>query len=153
MIKYIYTFFLGLLLSVFVGVGIATFYPAPKAPDYFAMSSQPITSTSTPEEKAKSEAEQQQMKDYQSAMAIYNRNASSIALGIAILILIVSLAFTDHLQILADGLLLGGVFTLVYSIGRGFASEDVKYQFVITSIGLIVALVLGYLKFIRPKSE
>ena len=33
MIRYIYTFFVGLFLVIFIGMGIAVFYTAPKAPE------------------------------------------------------------------------------------------------------------------------
>ncbi len=34
MLKFVYSFFLGLLLVIFVGMGVATFYESPKAPEY-----------------------------------------------------------------------------------------------------------------------
>jgi hypothetical protein len=49
----------------------------------------------------------------------------------------------------ADGLLLGGVFTLAYAVGRGFMADD-KFRFVAVSVSLVIALVTGYLKFVRP---
>lgn len=33
-LKLVYTFFLGLLIALFVGFGINTFYPAPDEPEY-----------------------------------------------------------------------------------------------------------------------
>lgn len=152
MIKYIYTFFLGLLLATFIGVGVSTFYTAPKFPDY-PMSYVTSPANPTPEEKQQQKDLDAQQKQYQTDLSVYNRNTSSIILIFALVILVVSLGFAHRLDMLADGLLLGGVFTLIYSIGRGLASEDPKYRFIVTSVGLVVALVLGYIKFIRPKKQ
>jgi hypothetical protein len=52
---------------------------------------------------------------------------------------------------IADGILLGGVFTTIYGIIRGLMSEDTKFRFIIVTVGLIIALVLGYIKFIKNK--
>jgi hypothetical protein len=56
-------------------------------------------------------------------------------------------------DVIADGLLLGGVFTLLYSIARSFGGEDPRYTFMVTSAGLIVTMLVGYVKFIRPTAS
>jgi len=76
-----------------------------------------------------------------------------IALVAAIIILVASLTLFSKIKMIADGILLGGVFTTAYSIIRVLMSEDSKFRFLIVTIGLIIALVLGYIKFVRPKEE
>ena len=67
--------------------------------------------------------------------------------------LAISLAFEKKIKVIADGIMLGGLFSVLYSLGRSFASEDSKYTFVVVTIGLIVAIYLGYHRFIRaPKT-
>lgn len=151
MLKFIYSFFLGLLLVIFVGMGVATFYPAPKAPEYPTTLTQRADPGYTPEEKKIDAAYQKQSQDYNKKFQAYNRNVSIIVLVAAIVLLVVSLMLHSRISVLADGLLLGGTFTLVYSIGRSFASEDPKYSFVVVSVGLVVTLAVGYLKFIKPQ--
>ncbi len=56
-------------------------------------------------------------------------------------------------SIISDGLLLGGVFTLGYSIIRGFAGDDDKFRFFVVIVGLVVTVVLGDLKFIRDEER
>ncbi len=162
MIRLIYTVFLGLLLALFVGMGIAAFYPAPKAPEYTTLLSEPkvapVTGTTVSEQES---AEQKiarqdydkQQKEFQEKSKTYNRNVSVIALGFAIIMLIVSLVAMQSIDVIADGILLGGVFNLLYSIIRGFMTDDTRYQFTIVTIGLITAFVLGYFKFIRPQPK
>lgn len=150
-ITVIYTIFLALLIALFFGLGVAAFYPQPKAPNY------PVALEKTLPENPESEESRKATEDYEKASteyqkksAEYNRNVSMITLGLAVFALAISLIFINRIMLLSDGLMLGGVFTLIYSIIRGFAVEDARYRFVIVSIGLCVTIVLGYIKFIKP---
>src|SRR5678809_1561228 len=117
MIRLIYTLFLGLLLALFVGMGIAAFYPAPKAPDYPTFLSEPKTAPipgttvseqeSAEQKTARIEYDKQQ-KDFQEQSKLYNRNVSVIALGFAVVMLVVSLISMQKIDVIADGILLGG---------------------------------------------
>lgn len=153
MIKYIYTFFLGLLLATFVGVGISTFYPSPTEPTLPDSYMRSDVKELTTEEKQAEETYRAEQEAFQDTLSVYNRNVSLIALVFSLVALVIALGFAQKLTVIADGLLLGGVFTLLYSIGRGLASEDPQFRFIVTTVGLIIALVLGYLKFIRAKTE
>ncbi|MBU4099347.1 hypothetical protein KJ980_06890 [Patescibacteria group bacterium] len=159
-LKFIYTLFIGILLALFVGFGIAAFYEEPKYPEppislRYSSPVYPETKESTAASRLKADQIKQDKleKDFQKKISVYNRNVSVIALTAAIIYLIVSLTLTKHLMLLSDGLLLGGVFTLLYGIGRGFGSNDSKFQFIMVTIGLVISLVLGYIKFIKPKPE
>ena len=150
MIRYIYTFFVGLFLAIFVGMGIAVFYPAPKAPEAPIWYDKQLT---TQELKAQQQYDIKQ-KAYNKELWRYNRNVSMIVLVCAIIILAISLLLTEKLGVLADGILLGGIFTLVYGIGRGMATDSNKYRFLVAGLGLAMTLGLGYIKFARrPESK
>lgn len=151
-IKIIYTLFLGLLIALFVGLGIDAFYPGEKEPQY------PIElETVGPQEKESAEQKvvrveyEKQQRDWQERSKGYNRNVSIISIIAAIIILVASLTFLEKIKMIADGILLGGVFTTAYSIIRGLMSEDSRFRFLIVTVGLIIALVLGYIKFIKGK--
>lgn len=92
-------------------------------------------------------------KDFEKNRAIYNRNVSVLVLIAAIIFLAVSLILEKNLLVISDGLLLGGVFTLLYGIFRGFSTNDNKFQFLVVTIGLVISLALGYIKFIKPVSK
>ncbi|KXK11114.1 MAG: hypothetical protein UZ22_OP11002000498 [Microgenomates bacterium OLB23] len=153
-LRTIYTFFVGILLAIFVGVGIAAFYPEPKYPDMPAE----LKVMQVPHEDTKAQKEEsekllitqrefdQKAKTYEDQLKQYNRNVSIIALAAAILILIISLSTFRNLEVIADGLLLGGVITLLYSVVRIFGSGDDKMRFLVVGIGLATALALGYKK-------
>ncbi len=154
-IKYVYTLFVGILLAIFVGVGIAAFYPEPKYPEYPQSMKYPRPALETKEAtpssiQIKDQNEFERLsEEYQDKINDYNKNVSSIAVGSAILMLIISLTLLKQILVIADGLMLGGVLTLLYSIARGFQSGDHMFRFFVVSVGLLVALILGYLKFVR----
>jgi hypothetical protein len=151
-LKLVYTFFIGILVAIFVGVGIATFYPAPPAPQWpielNTLSKQPSV-----EEEQVQKAYDKKMQAYQEESKPYNQNVSIITLFASVILLSLSIALEKKIKIIADGIMLGGLFTLLYSIGRGFASENTKYVFIAVTIGLAVALYLGYHKFVKTDTK
>lgn len=159
LIKYVYIVFLGLILATFVGVGIAAFYKGPQYPETPASLKYerpyPDFQTGTPSAEyiKEQEAFDVKSKDFQKSLENYNRNVSMVSVGFAILMLVLSLTFFKKILVIADGLLLGGVLTLGYSIVRGFSSNDDIYRFLVVAIGLGTALVLGYLKFVSPQAK
>lgn len=154
-LKIIYTFFVGVLFAILVGVGIAAFYQGPKEPEYPSALKIPRPEERLAESvfldlRKQQENYDREFKVFQENLEVYNRNVSIIALIAAIVTVIVSLTLFKKILIIADGLLLGGVLTLFYSIVRGFGSGDEKFRFVVVVIGFVIALTLGYIKFIKP---
>jgi hypothetical protein len=157
-LKLIYTFLIGIFLAVFVGVGIAAFYPGPKYPE------PPVTLKYCSPETAKDAAEYEEFKKdaenfdkeekiYREKSQRYNRNVSILSLVASIIIVIASLTFFKKILMIADGLLLGGLLTLIYSVMRGFGTDDNIFRFIVVTVGLIISLFLGYVKFIRPSEK
>lgn len=155
-LRFAYTVFIGVLLATFVGVGIAAFYSGPKPPEYpvSLKFSPPVEKDSTPSAQfiKDQEAQDQKHKEFEVQNKQYSRNVSMMALGFALLILALSLTVFKNVTVFADSFLLGGVLLLLYSIVRGFGAEDNIYRLIVTGIGLAVALGLGYLKMIKPKT-
>lgn len=159
-LKFIYTLFIGILLALFIGFGIAAFYEEPKYPEppvslKYPLSLSPETKDSTFSARLTEDQMRQEklQKDFQTNLQIYNRNVSVMVMIAAMVYLVISLILSQKLLLISDGLLLGGVFTLLYSIGRGFGSNDNKFQFIVVTIGLIIALALGYIKFIKTANR
>ncbi len=153
-LRLIYTLLLGVFLAIFVGVGISAFYKGPTYPDMPAVLKYCTTEVKNAQQysefKKVAERFDIQEKSFRSNELLYNRNVTIIAVIAAIILVIASLTLFKKILLIADGILLGGVFTLIYSIIRGFSAEDSRFQFVVVTIGLIISLVLGYIKFIRP---
>jgi len=151
-IKLVYTFFLGLLLAVFVGVGIDTFYPPPEEPKYQEdYSIQRARQEPTKEELKKQQEYDKKWEKHQEELKPYNRNVSIVTLLAAFILIAISIIYDKKLKFLSDGVMLGGLFTLFYSIGRGFASSSSSYVFIIVSAGLALVLYLGYRRFVKPQ--
>lgn len=151
-IEVIYTFFLALLITFFFGLGVSAFYPSPTAPEYPLVLSTPTKDFSETQTQDQIEAQNSfdlANRDYSTEIAEYNRNVSIVTLGLAVLALVISLLFLGNIYVISNGLLLGGVFTLIYSMVRGSMSESTQYRFIIVSVGLLITLALGYIKFIR----
>lgn len=146
MIKQIYIFFIGVLLATFIGVGVAAFYEAPKRPEY-PMRQEFVDGKCSP--TAEEIQYEQDQRQYMEQNKTYSRNVSIITLIFSVVILVVSLTIFAKLPLISDGLLLGGLFTQLYSIMRGFESEDNKFRFIAVSVGLITSLTIGYLKFVK----
>ncbi len=155
-IKTIYIIFVGILLAIFAGIGIDTFYSAPEYPEtpqllkLYNLPTEPICD---PDISAQLEQEQktfdQNLKTYKEDSEQYSKNVSIISLIIAVLVLITSLTLFHKILVIADGLLLGGVLTLLYSVVRVFGSGNNKMRFIVIAVVFAVSLILGYLKFIK----
>lgn len=153
MLKVLYTIFLAIMLAFFIGLGIEAFYATPKAPDYpteLQYNGKAPSEMSPEMQKIQKDYDQSQ-KDWMKENSVHSRNTSIIAMIASVILLILSLTVLVKINILSDGFLLGGLLTLLYGIIRGFESDNNKFRFLMVSIGLLVALILGYLKFIRPK--
>jgi len=149
-LKLVYTFFVGILLALFIGVGINTFYPQPKAPEYPAELNALMGKEPTAAQQAKQLSYEKSMKAFEEkTMQPYNRNVSIMTLIAAISLLALSILLEKKIKLIADGVMLGGLFALLYSIGRGFASANSRYVFAIVSLGLAVVLYLGYHRFVK----
>ena len=151
MLKFVYSFFLGLLLAVFVGYGVATFYPAPKGPEYpdTLQKADSAAKEYNAEQKAVNDQYRRDSESYAAKQKTYYRNVSIIVLACSILLMIIGLTLHSRMTVLNDGFLLGGFFTLLYSIGTSFASESPKYTFAVVTVGLAVTIYMGYRKFVQ----
>lgn len=154
-LRYIYTFFLGLLIAIFVGVGISVFYESPTQPTCYENINYGLVKEANEEIMAQEKACEKVIQTWEENEGQpYSRNVSIIAMIISVILVAVSFAlYSKFNKVIADGVMLGGVFTLVYSMIRGFASTNTKYSFVVVTVALIVAVILGYTRIIEPHEK
>lgn len=155
-LKNIYIIFIGLMLAVLVGVGIDAFYVRPKAPEYnneVYLKSEIATPSAEEirKEKELSQKYQEEYKEYQKILGVYNRNVSVITSLFSVILLVISLTWLKKLELLSDGLLLGGLLTQAYSVILGFQSQNSQFRFLVVLVCLIISLIVGYIKFIKKK--
>lgn len=117
----IFAFFLGLVVVAFVGIGVNTFYPEPA-----------YTGGEYPS---------QLYSDWRLMTGI-------ILLVCATVLLAISLLLPEDQGVLSNGLLLGGVFTMVYAVGVTVSSDRSVVRFVVVAFALAVTIGIGYLKFV-----
>jgi len=151
LLKSIYIVFLGLIIALFVGLGIAAFYETPKEPRQSSVAQETNYAKEPSEQALKAQKDfENQMQDYnENKLGPYNRNVAIIALVLAVVILTIGLLFAKKFMILSDGILLGGVFTLIYSIIRAAGANNIRFTFVVVAVSLAVTLFLGFWKFLR----
>ena len=145
--RIVFTFFVGAILALFVGFGIHTFYPPPEPPDTALVQ---LKANPTDAEVAAASAAQ---KAYDTAYQSYSRHVSIVSMGGAVLFLALSLGLERKNKVMANGILLGGLFTLVYGVARGFVSRDTTTLFITLSVALALVMVLGFRRFRRPQDE
>lgn len=150
-----YTVFLGIIIALFFGLGVGAFYEAPKAPTYpiYTEANKEGVTSETAEDKASRIKFETDQRKYEQDLKPYSRNVSMITMVLAVITLVTALFIVHKVFIISDGLLLGAVFTLGYSIIRGMMTEDVKFRFMIAAVGLVITIAVGYFKFIKPKQE
>jgi len=167
-LQLIFSFFLGLLLVVFVGVGVFTFYPGPDSPDdsrqerleELFREQERIFQRSG--EKELTEAEQNQVDeineeideindDLMDERSVWARNTSIVLITFATVLMIVSLVLPEAMHVISNGTLLGGLFTIVYGTGWSFVGGDSKARFAVVTVALLLTLLFGYIKFVRPR--
>lgn len=161
----IFSFFLGLMVTAFIGVGVYTFYP-PADEQYSdelntlyeqraAVSGDKSESELTAVERARArqlDARIDKLENQQKAeREVWGRNTSIILITFATFVMAVSLVRADQLRVISNGLLLGGLFTMLYGTGWVIATGTSQARFWVMTAALLITLGLGYAKFVRSR--
>lgn len=174
-IKALYCVFLGLLVVLFVAWAVIALYPAPaweteypgvaeygpSAPD--KPTADELQGLSPADRTAKFQDYEARSKEHeagekqhaklrqalQKKVETHDRNASLISLLAAVVVMALGVGFSGRLPVIAEGFLLGGFFTLIFSIGFSFATSP-RIAVIPVGVGLIVTIALGYKRFVRP---
>lgn len=123
-LRTVFPIFLGILLALLIGFGVQVFYPEPDAA--FRAAGPGVSYDS-----------------YTAAMEAYSRVASTVISALGIVPLIIGSILPRRAAVLADGFLLGGVFTLLYAAVRGSGSGSgmgAAPSFLAVGAGLVLAL-------------
>jgi hypothetical protein len=161
-LRTIFSFFLGLMLTAFVGVGVYTFHPPPaqfaaQIRD-LARREQAIRDSRPPNALEAADRDQIQeinrqrndlMDAAEEVRKRWARSTSIMLMAFATLTMAVSLVRAGQLPVISNGLLLGGVFTMLYGVGWIAASDNSITRFLVMSAALVITLGLGYLRFVR----
>jgi VIT1/CCC1 family predicted Fe2+/Mn2+ transporter len=167
----IFAVFLGLMITAVVGVGVYTFMPNPSDQvqeqlDALYQERNAIqgcsefsgckpTTELTAEQQAQLTAldqRERELRDQQEAeQGSWAQRTSIVLIVIATVLMVVSLLLGEALTVLSNGILLGGLFTMLYGVGWGIASGDSIMRFLVLLAALLISILLGYLKFARGR--
>lgn len=161
----IFSFFLGLMVTAFVGVGVYTFYPPDKSVDKkmeeLSRQEQAIRNSKpandlTPADRQQMQAltdQRNQIMDASKAgLERWGRITSIILIAFATLVMAVSLIRADQLPVISNGLLMGGLFTMIYGVGWIIATDTSVTRFLVMTVALAITLGLGYVRFVRRRT-
>lgn len=168
----IFSVFLGLMITAFVGVGVYTFYPNP------AQDTQERIETLYRDQnlinkcdqpggcKASSQLTQAERDDLEridkeiraleqgssQEMRSWAQRTSVILVVLATILMAISLALRQSVSVISNGVLLGGLFTMLYAVGWGIASGNSISRFLVLTAAVAISIGLGYLRFVRGRS-
>lgn len=163
----IFSFFLGLMVLAFIGVGVNTFYQSPsdrvqtqqndiqRQMDALNVKSNGRSLDATQQaEMDKLVAQQNSLnRSIETEMKDWARITSIVLVIFATLVMGISLIRSEQLRVLSNGLLLGGLFTMLYGTGWVIFSGNSTARFFVIAFALLVAIGLGYAKFVRERAE
>lgn len=157
MLKVLYIIAIGLLFAAVVGFGIAAFYKAPTPPE-MPVELTKFSSTPTPADTSDPAIQKAQddfnlvQSDFSKRSNDYQRNLSISYLVAAVLIIAISVVGLGTVDIIGDGITLGGVFLLFVGIANSFGANGDIFRFIASAVGLVVVVFLTYWKFLRGQS-
>lgn len=151
LVKGLYTILLGIFLTLFIGIGINTFYPEPvyKTPDPClspVLLKQPQSNLDVENMNRECERSQYILKIAQDRYVQIN---SSIALAAAVIFLFLGMTTIKRVEVFSSGFLYGSIFTLLYSVARGLGSNQALFKFILISISLVLVAGVGYFRFVK----
>jgi len=159
----IFAIFLGLMITAFAGVGLYTFYPSPDRAinqRMTALNRQELAIRNarppdelTVEDRQRIQQIQDELARMEDARSVdreaWGRRTSIALIALATLSMILSIARGVQLPAISNGLLLGGVFTMVYGVGWIIVTDGSAARFFVMAVALAITLGLGYLRFVR----
>jgi len=143
-------------------VGVYTFYPPPEQFESqtreFMQREQAIRDARSPDKLTEKDRAQiaeinrernELFDSVREEQMPWGRTTSIILIVCATIFMIVSLVRADQLPVISNGLLLGGIFSMLYGIGWVIATDTSIMRFLAISAALLITLGLGYLRFVR----
>jgi hypothetical protein len=165
-LRTIFSFFLGLMLTAFIGVGVYTFHPPPRQFDDrirdLDRREQAIRNSRAPNDITTADRDsiqaitrrRNELTDTTAAARMTWGRITSITLIVfATLAMVLSLVGADQAPVIGNGLLLGGLFTMLYGVGWIIASDTSISRFAVMTVALAITLGLGYARFVRRASR
>jgi hypothetical protein len=162
----IFSIFLGLMLTAFAGVGVYTFHPPPEQFNNeireLERQEQAIRISKPEQELTPADRDRIQkiVRQRNKLVDAAEQARKQWTLGTSIILIIfatfamaVSLLRSDRMPVISNGLLLGGVFAMLYGVGWIATSSTSITRFLVMTAAFVTALGLGYLRFVRRSTR
>lgn len=141
-IKLLYSLAIGILVATFVGIGVNTFYPPPQLDDE-------LSSPYQKQDDAAVQKYNERWTEWSNEQKQHSQTASLIVVGISIALLALCIIKIGRIEVIGEGVTLGGIFLLFYGVMLGLTTGDEMLRFWLVSVGLAVMIALTYWKFHR----
>lgn len=161
-ISRLYIFFVGIILTLTTGFGIAAFYPEPQFP-YYAITRLPVAEScyKTPEATQSSECiklleqqeeenrkQQEEQQLFQNKSATHTRTTIFFGIAIGAIFTVAALGLIKSSKLVANGLILAGVLTAILtrftvmlaSFGADVTSTQGPSTLALAEFGILVAM-------------
>ncbi len=175
--RVLYAIFLGFLICMFVVWAMAAWFPTPEWRDEYPgveRREELPRPPSSAELNYLGEGEAEiRMQEYEADRAAYREwdathedmerefdkkieaqaiPVALISMLIAVIVTSAGLLYSSKLKVVAEGMLLGGIFTLLYSIGWCFVFAP-TIAVLAVGIGLVFTVIMGYFKYVRNPAD
>ncbi len=159
----IFAVFLGIITAVVVGVGVTTFHPNPadgsrqQLEVLYQQQAQDQGKVADGSTTAEEQAQQAQIMGLE---AVAREQEQGWAASTSLIVIIiatallggaVALARLPQAWVFSTGLLLGGIFTMLYGVGLSFMATQSVLRFALLVTALLITGGLGYLRFVRGR--
>lgn len=127
-LQVIFSVFLGAVVVAFVGITVNTIYPEPQRGDF---------------------------QTYDQVAWDSWRLTTGIWLLVCATLVMVAAMFigSDRIPVIGNGILLGGVFTMIYAVGMALSSPNNWPRLAIVAVALLVTVGIGYWKFATRRTK
>lgn len=161
-LRIIFSVFLGLMLTALVGVGVYTFHQPPeqldreirefKRQEQAIRDSKPDNRLTTVDRDKIQEIVRERnslIDTAELARKQWALRTSIILIVLATLAMSISLVRADRAPVISNGLLLGGVFSMLYGVGWIANSDTSITRFLVMTAAFVIAVGLGYARFVH----
>ena len=143
-VRFLYAVAIALFLALAIGFGTLTFYPGPARPEYpteakFARAPEPAA-TPDPQQIEAQRKYDEDYRAFQEDEEVHHRNVLLVVTGIAAVALLAGIAATAALDVLRAGVMLGALFSVLWSLIYGVNAAGKGAIFV---AALVVLVLLG----------
>lgn len=148
-VRLLYSLLIAVAVVAFVGVAIFSFYQPPKMPSYPTIDYLASTATQDSQRQNYSTAS----KKYDANNKSYERNVAIALLPLAVVVMASGIYFSRKLDVIGEGLALGGVAISIYAIIAASIANARILRFLAVTLLLINAILIARARFKPTKAK